>query len=114
MKTFEDLQFTAHHHVNGGVQAHLILENGIEVSVVSMKKRPVGTYTGLYGDVNEGTYELAMFDTNGDMVPLGLWDDVLGWQEESQITKLMLEAQTDGESFVNTLVKIRETENNNI
>ena len=38
-KTFSDLVFNAHANVNGGVQAMLDLGNGLEVSVVSMKKR---------------------------------------------------------------------------
>jgi len=87
-KTFADLVFNAHANVNNGVQAKLNLGNGLEISVVSMKN---GGY-GLYGDVSEGTYEVAVFQGN-TMQPLSPWDDVIGWQTEDDITQLMSKLQ---------------------
>ena len=81
-KTFSDLVFNAHANVNNGVQAKLDLGNGLEISVVSMKKRE-GEYGGLYGDVTEGTYEVAVFQNN-NMLPLSAFDDVKGWQTEER------------------------------
>ena len=90
-KIFADLVFNAHANVNNGVQAKLDLGNGLEISVVSMKKRE-GEYGGLYGDVTEGTYEVAVFHKN-DMLPLGGFDDVIGWQTEDELTELMANLQ---------------------
>jgi len=86
-KTFNDLVFNPHANVNNGIQAKLDLGNNIEISVVSMKERD-GEYGGLYGDASEGTYEVAVF-RNNDMLPLGAFDDVLGWQTEDEVTELM-------------------------
>ena len=84
---FRDLTFTTHTNVNNGVQARLDLGNDLEFSVVSMKKRE-GEFGGLYGDLTEGTYEVAVFHKN-DMLPLNAFDDVLGWQTEDEVTELM-------------------------
>jgi len=90
-KTFADLVFEPHANVNNGVQAKLDLGNGLEISVVSMNKRE-GEYGGLYGDVTEGTYEVAVFQSN-NMLPLNATDDVRGWQTEDELTELMGELQ---------------------
>ena len=87
-KTFADLVFNAHANVNNGVQAKLDLGNGLEISVVSMKNGE----SGLYGDVREGTYEVAVF-RNNDMLPLNATDDVRGWQTEDELTELMANLQ---------------------
>ena len=91
LKNFSDLVFEPHANVNNGVQAKLDLGNGLEISVVSMKKRE-GAYGGLYGDVTEGTYEVAVFQGN-NMLPLNSTDDVRGWQTEDELTELMGELQ---------------------
>ncbi len=90
-KTFADLVFNDHANTPNGVQAKLDLGNGLEISVVSMKKRE-GEYGGLYGDVSEGTYEVAVFHNNS-MLPLNATDDVRGWQTEDELTELMGELQ---------------------
>ena len=91
IKNFSDLVFTDHANVSNGVQAKLDLGNHLEISVVSMKKKE-GEYGGLYGDVTEGTYEVAVFH-NDNMVPLSAWDDVVGWQTEAEVSKLMANLQ---------------------
>ena len=91
IKNFNDLVFNAHANVTNGVQAKLDLGNGLEISVVSMKKRE-GEYGGLYGDATEGTYEVAVF-RNNDMLPLNATDDVRGWQTEDELTELMANLQ---------------------
>jgi hypothetical protein len=99
-KTFADLVFNAHANVNNGVQAKLDLGNGLEISVVSMKSGG-----GLYGDVTEGTYEVAVFQSN-NMLPLSPFDDVLGWRTEDELTELMGELQgkpEDIHSFIEQL-----------
>ena len=89
-KTFKDLKFEIHNNVTNGIQANLDLGNGILISVVSMLgERPLG---GLYGNVHEGTYEVAVFHNNS-MLPLSEYDDVVGWQTVDEITVLMSELQ---------------------
>ena len=87
IKNFNDLVFNPHANVSNGVQASLDLGNDLTISVVSMTHR-VGEYGGLYGDVTEGTYEVAVFHNN-NMLPLGAFDDVRGWQTEDELTELM-------------------------
>ncbi len=108
-KTFADLVFEPHANVNNGVQAKLDLGNGLEISVVSMKKRE-GEYGGLYSDVTEGTYEVAVFQSNA-MLPLNATDDVRGWQTEDELTELMGELQgkpEDIHSFIEQMHLAKE------
>jgi hypothetical protein len=110
-RTFADLTFHAHANVSNGVQAKLDLGNDIAISVVSMKKRE-GEYSGLYGDVSEGTYEVAVFHNN-DMLPLSPYDDVVGWQSEAEVTELMSELQgkpEDIHAFISQLHLNRKLE----
>ena len=104
--TFNDLDFHAHANVEGGIQAKLDLGDGFEISVVSMKEgeRPFG---GLYGNASEGTYEVAVFQ-NGNMTPLCAYDDVLGWQDEVAITRLIKEVQTNSLAWLALLQGIRD------
>jgi hypothetical protein len=93
VRTFSDLKFNDHPNTPNGVQAKLGLGNDIDISVVSMKKR-ASEFGGLYGDVSAGTYEVAVF-RNNDMIPLSPYDDVIGWQDEGEITELMGHLQGD-------------------
>ena len=90
-KTFDDLVFEDHGNVSNAVQSRLDLGNNLEISVVSMKGESSG-FGNLYGDASKGTYEVGVFH-HGKMVPLSSYDDVIGWQTESEITVLMLNAQ---------------------
>jgi hypothetical protein len=63
------------HHIPGAFQAIRKFANGYEMSVVS---GPAGC--GLYGDIDEGTYEVAIFRPNGNMT-----DDVIGWRTEQEV-----------------------------
>jgi len=105
-KTFSDLEFTKHNVVDGGVQAKLDLGNGFEISVVSMKDGG----SSLYGNMSEGTYEVAVFH-NGNMTPLAKYDDVVGWQDEVAITRLMKEVQTNSTAWLKLLQEIRDEYN---
>ena len=55
----------------------------------------VGEYGGLYGDVTEGTYEVAVF-RGASMLPLNATDDVRGWQTEDELNELFAQLQGDG------------------
>ena len=104
IKNFSNLVFNAHANVANGVQAKLDLGNSIEISVVSMKKKE-GEFGGLYGDVSEGTYEVAVFQGNA-MQPLSAWDDVIGWQTEDEVSELMRKLQgeqDDVSAFIDQL-----------
>lgn len=92
MKTFDDLKFGPHPHAKDlGVVASITLDNGYAFSVVA------NTDGGdcFYGNA-PNTYEVAVFNQRGDFVPLGVSDDVLGWQLPHQITTLMAQFQLDG------------------
>ena len=106
IKNFNDLVFADHANNPDGIQARLDLGNGLEISVVSMKTKSNG-YGGLYGDASNGTYEVAMYHNNS-MLPLASFDDVLGWQDEVAITRLMGEAQKNGLAWVKLLQGIRD------
>ena len=108
-KTFSDLEFKDHANHADGIQARLDLGNGFEISVVSMKDKEK-QFGGLYGNASAGTYEVAMFH-NDSMLPLASFDDVLGWQDEVAITRLMREAQQNGLAWVNLLQEIRSEHN---
>ena len=109
IKDFVDLDFHAHRTTRNAIQAKLDLGNGIQISVVSHKdKQP--SFGGLYGDVSEGTYEVAVFHNNS-MVPLSPFDDVLGWQTEDELTELMANLQGDfNAQFIANLYISRDEE----
>ena len=90
-KTFSDLEFNDHPNNPDGIQAILSLGNNLSISVVSMKGKET-EFGSLYGSVLAGTYEVAVFH-NGSMIPLSPFDDVLGWQTEDDLNKLMANLQ---------------------
>ena len=105
-RTFSDLEFNDHAHVDDGVQAKLDLGNGFEISVVSMKNKEE-QFGGLYGNASKGTYEVAVFH-EGSMTPLSAYDDVIGWQDEVAITRLMKEIHQNGVAWLKLLQEIRD------
>ena len=83
MKTFNDLIFTQHPNgMDGCVQAKLVLDNNITLSVVG------GSY-GLYGDGKE-TFEVgAWHNDSNDWIKLSEHDDVVGWQSKDDINQII-------------------------
>jgi len=77
--TFSDLTFHDHGAIKGATQARHTFENDWTISVVA---GPTGS--GLYGDVQHDTFEVAVFRSNGNML-----EDVIRWQTPVQITTLM-------------------------
>jgi hypothetical protein len=57
-----------------------------------MKKKE--RFGGLYGNLSEGTYEVAVF-RDGSMLPLNATDDVRGWQTEDDLNELFAQLQSD-------------------
>ena len=98
-KTFKDLTFDTRDWDNAQV-GRLDLGNDITISVVGG-----GDMGGLYGD-GVDNWEIAFFH-DGDFVPLSAFDDVLGWQTPSDISRHMVDAQKNGVAWVNALKAIR-------
>lgn len=100
---FKDLNFGPHPISSIGdgnvrVQAVHKFESGYSISVVG------GEY--LYGDGIE-TFEVAIFDPNGDFHRLDGWyDDVCGWQTKDEVNNILYQLQISG------FVKIKSTKHN--
>ena len=111
MKTFDDLKFTFHDFLKRWT-ASLELDNGYLFSVIAGDKED--DWSLPYGTYQNETFEVAVFgtefDDNGDRkkVPLGAYDDVLGWQKPIDISKLMRQFQLDGKAHEDLLVAMRE------
>jgi len=85
MKTFNDLEFKPHAAGMGGVMSRIIFENGYGASVVQ-------TFFSYGGD--EGLYELAVLDSNGQLTySTPVTDDVEGRLTEDDVTKLLEQIQ---------------------
>jgi hypothetical protein len=65
-----------------------------------------------YGN-HPNTYEVAVFNQRGDFVPLQPFDDVLGWQDRMQVSKLMSQFQQDGVKHEKLLHSIKQDKQNN-
>ena len=103
MKSFDDLNFTYDDSMKRWM-ASLTLDNGYSFSVIAGKDDDYNPFYGRYPD----TYEVAVFNPDGSWVPLGLYDDVLGWQKPSQVTSLMRQFEMDGKAHEDLLVAMRE------
>lgn len=100
MLDFNDLDFQPHRGADDAVQARLDFGNGLEISVVA----GIDDHRGLYGSLEEGLYEVAIYNENG-MIPLSPSDDVVGWQNPAQVSALMAKAQVEGSVWVDELIE---------
>ena len=84
-KTFDNLKFVEKRHHDGlpRATARLKLSRSIEASVI--------TGDGAYGEYMK-EYEIAVFH-NHKMLPLSVYDDVLGYLTSAQITQELLKFQ---------------------
>ena len=84
MKTFEDITWSKHQIGINAIQGLLMLDNGIELSIVAGK----GMYSTPREDLGSpdlySSFEVAIFDKKGNMV-----DDVLGWKSKEDINILI-------------------------
>ena len=78
MQTFSSLTFE-NHAIKGATKARHTFENGWTISVVAGPED-----SGLYGDNQHDTFEVAVIRPNGNML-----DDVIPYQTPVQITSLM-------------------------
>jgi hypothetical protein len=90
MKTFKDITFKKHRLGKGNIQGLLMLDNGIELSVVAGNGMYSAGKTGVRGAVNDvkdvSSFEVAIFDQDGEFIG----DDmVLGWKSREDINKLI-------------------------
>ena len=76
---FSDLIFETHTVIPYATQAKCTFPNDWEVSVVAGLKD-----SGIKGDIEHDTFEVAVFRPNGNML-----EDILPWQTPVQITTLM-------------------------
>lgn len=82
MRTFDDLKFKPHPSGLGGKMAQMDLKNGYKISVVGGK--------GLYGN-GITSFEVAIFDREGEFIQLQEHDSVLGYQSKDDVTKIIQE-----------------------
>lgn len=75
---FDQLQFEAH-PIPGAIQARYKFSNDWSISVVSGLPG-----SGLYGNVTDNTYEVAIFRPNGNMT-----EDVIGWNTKEEVSAMM-------------------------
>ena len=90
MKSFKDVIFKKHRLGKGHIQGLLMLDNGIELSVVAGSGMYSAGKDGVRGAVNNvkdaSSFEVAIFDQDGEFIG----DDmVLGWQSKEDIDKLI-------------------------
>ena len=90
MKSFKDVIFKKHRLGKGHIQGLLMLDNGIELSVVAGSGMYSAGKDGVRGAVNNvkdaSSFEVAIFDQDGEFIG----DDmVLGWQSKEDINKLI-------------------------
>lgn len=84
-KSFKDIKWKQHRIGKGSIQGLLMLDNGIEFSVVAGP-----TMYSLPKDAGNSPddfdkFEVAIFDKDGEFMD----DDVLGWQSREDINKLI-------------------------
>ena len=90
MKTFKDITFKQHKLGKGNIQGLIMLDNGIELSVVA----GTGMYSAGKNGVREAvdnvkdvsSFEVAVFDQDGEFIG---GDMVLGWQSREDINELI-------------------------
>ena len=93
---FEELTFSPHRNSKSTISARGEFDTGHVISVT--------TGEGMYGDLNatefyDSTFEVAVFDANGDFIRLTPHDDVIGHQSANEVSQIMNQLQTDPESL---------------
>jgi hypothetical protein len=53
-----------------------------------------------------------MFDSTDSWIPLGEWDDVIGWQSKAEINTILEKVQGNAEKFIKDreLLRLRREE----
>ena len=92
MKSFKDVIFKKHRLDKGHIQGLLMLDNGIELSVVAGSGMYSAGKDGVRGAVNNvkdaSSFEVAIFDQDGEFIQAE-HDMVLGWQSREDIDNII-------------------------
>jgi len=92
MKTFKDVSWKQHKVGKGSIQGLLMLDNGIELSIVAGEGMYSTGKTGVRGPVDNvkdvSSFEVAIFDQDGNFIGDD-HDMVFGWQSREDIDKLI-------------------------
>jgi len=104
MKSFDDLKFTYDDSIRRW-SASLTLDNGYKFSVIAGNKDD--QWSIAYGSYPD-TFEVAVFNEDGNFVPLGGSDDVLAYQQPHRVTSLMNQFEIDGKAHEDLLVAMRQ------
>ena len=84
MKTFKDITFKKHRVVEGGLQGLLMLDSGIELSVVAGPSLYSLPRAAVKNPNEVSTFEVLAFDADGEHL-----GDVKGWQSREDINELI-------------------------
>ena len=84
MKTFKDITFKKHRVVEGGLQGLIMLDSGIELSVVAGPSLYSLPRAAVKKPNEVSTFEVLVFNTVGDHL-----GDVKGWQSREDINQLI-------------------------
>ena len=92
MKTFKDISWKQHKLGKGNIQGSLMLDNGIELSIVAGEGMYSAGKTGVRGPADNpedvSSFEVAIFDQDGEFIGND-HDMVLGWQSREDIDNLI-------------------------
>jgi hypothetical protein len=93
---FEELTFVPHRNSQSAISARKEFDSGHAISVT--------TGDGMYGDLNEqsfkdSTFEVAVFDPDGDFIKLTLHDDVIGHRSADEVSEIMVKIGDDPDSL---------------
>ncbi len=90
MKTFKDITFKQHKLGKGHIQGFLMLDNGIELSVVAGSGMYSTSKNGARSAVNKvedvSSFEVAAIDADGEFL-----GDPKGWQSREDINNKIIE-----------------------
>ena len=86
MKTFKDITFKQHQLGAGAIQGLLMLENGIELSIVAGETMYCTPKSSGKGPEDFSSFEVAVFDENGFII-----EEPKGWQSRGDINTLILQ-----------------------
>ena len=90
MKTFKDITFKQHKLGKGHIQGLLMLDNGIELSVVAGSGMYSTSKNGARSAVNKvedvSSFEVAAIDADGEF-----FGDPKGWQSREDINNKIIE-----------------------
>jgi hypothetical protein len=93
---FNNLKFEQHRFSENGMCAKQTFDNKHTISIV--------TGDGFYGDINEhsfmdSTFEVAVFNPEGDFIKLTQYDDVIGLQTANEVNEIMNITRDDPDSL---------------